>query len=243
MKIKETSTPRLTGYRLHRRAIAGLVAVAITPTAAAAAAAPTGDVAAITFYRQVQAAYKRVPGLRVIRRGYLSYAVAGSRFSYIAATAVPPVYHAAVETILYRMRNGRVTAYADTARAPGEPAVTIEENSSGVWATLDARRGRCYYRNPRSSGVASWSRSFVGVVGNFAPLSRDGRIVTIRSTFPWTPGGGSVTETDHFDASTKYWRFFSVDVSTHHPFTWSMSSFRELSRGPLLPRTHPRCSR
>ncbi len=204
-----------------------------------AAQGPTGDAAAIAFYRQVAAAYRHVNSVTMTRSGYLSYVVAGPVFRYVDGQPAPASFHPGVESITAVLRNGRTVGYVDHIDAAGLTPMTIVENSTGVWAALGSNPS-CYFKNPRSSGVLGWGAGFVVVVGNFGQLKRSGGLVTVRSSYPWGKTGEAV-EVDHFFAASKYWQSFQVHVTgATGSFGWSFTGFHESNSTAALPTT-PHC--
>ncbi len=220
-------------------AVTCVVSLSGLASVAAAGSGPTGDASTIAFYRHVASVYRRVPSVALTRRGYLSYVVAGPTFRFVDGEARPPGYRSAVESVVAVLRNGRVAAYVDHARAAGLPPLTIIEDASGVWAS----DGRCFYRNPRSSGILGWGSSFVGVYGSFAPLQRAGSVVSIRSTFPWGKAGAQAIEIDHFNATTSYWQSYRVAVTGGGApaFAWTETGFRELKTRTTMPAVSRHC--
>lgn len=225
-------TPRIFARRFAVIALA----LALAGSATALAAAPTGDHGSIAFYRQVAAAYSRVGSLTASRHGYLTYTVAGSSFRYQQGERPPAGYRPASERIVAILRNGRTVAYVDHAHARGLPTLTIFEDSTGVWASI----GGCSYKNPRSSGVLGWGHAFVGLAGNFSPLERSGKVVIVRSTYPWGKTG-QAAEVDRFSAATKYWQSYSARVTGGTgAFTFGMNGFKESAARPTL-SSAPHC--
>jgi len=203
---------------------------------AAAAGGPTGDAATIAFYRAAQGAYRNVPAVIENRTGYLSYTSEGSvpRWQYgLRPTAG---FTAASESLLVLLSGGVITKYVDTARAPGHAPLSIIEDSSGVWSMA---AGKCYFANPRASGVGGWAGQLIGVVGNFAPMRRSGDVVTITSTYPWGKSG-TATEIDRISATTKQFISSEIKVMTAAPFTFTIT-FREVLKPATVAAPEPHC--
>ena len=156
----------------------------------------------------------------VQRRGFLWYtdSVRGSLVRWVNGKK-PPVgsgYRPAAESIVVLLKNGVVTKYVDTAKAPGLPPLTLLEDSNGLlgraWASKTARAGATT-RAPVRPMSAGWHNPFVGDLRHVClPMTTQGSTVVVTSTYPWL-GGELATETDHISATTKHLNSYSVKIT------------------------------
>jgi hypothetical protein len=219
--------------------IAGLAAVAGFASVAAGAREPSGDAAAITFYRRVRIAYRSAHAVTGTRRGFLAYTASGTSFRYTFGEKIPPGFREATESLLYVLRNGRVVDVVDKAKAVGLPALTYIEDPSGAWAALVTRTGTCFHRNSRIAGL--WGQPFVGVFGDFSPLRRSGSTVIVHSTYPWGTSGMQMREVDRIGATSKLFLSIAGRLDGPSGFTWSMLGIREVTTPSHVRAPTPRC--
>ena len=206
-------------------------------SAAAAGGGPSGDPAAIAFYRQVESAYGSVHALVATRRGFFSYTAAGSAFSFRYGQKPPPGFRVASERLLYVFRNGRTTKFVDTARAGGMPPLTVIQDASGLWGKVS----NCYAHSPGASNFGGVGQRFVGVFGDFSPLQHSGSTVIVHSTYPWGKTGARATEVDRISAATNLILSLSGHVNGPASFGWSLSGFRQQGAPTKLPTPTPHC--
>jgi hypothetical protein len=140
--------------------------------------------------------------------------------------------------LLYLSRNGRITRFVDTAKASGLPALTVIQDASGVWARLSS--AACYSRSVAAGDIGGVGHPFLGVFGNFQPLSHSGQTVIVRSTYPWTTGQ-QASETDRISATTKLMLSETVSVTGQTPFAFTLSALREPPTPHLAPTGKPHC--
>lgn len=226
-------------WRSATSLIAVLAVVTGLASTAAGAPGPTGDAATITFYRHVQTAYGSVHAVTATRRGFLAYTASGTFFRYTFGEKAPPGYHKATESLLYVLRNGRVAKFVDRAKAVGLPALTYIEDSSGAWAALDTPTRTCFHRNSRIARL--WGQPFVGVFGEFSPLTRRGGTVIVHSTYPWGTGGAQMREVDRIGATSKLFISITGRLNGLAGFTWSLTRIREAAASSFVRRPTPRC--
>jgi hypothetical protein len=230
--------------RVRRVAVVLVVVAAVSCGAAVAARAggPSGDPATITFYHQVQDAYRSVGAIAGTRTGFLSYKVSpGLAFSYRFGQSAPAGYRPARESLLFLFRNGRDVKFVDRASAKGLPPLTIIQDARGAWANVSRRPGACFYRSPGASSLGGVGHPFVGVFGNFSPLKRSGGTVIVRSSYPWGKTGAAASEVDRISASTKLLLSEQVHVAGAAPFSFSLGGLREKPIPSFVPAPVPQC--
>jgi hypothetical protein len=227
--------------RLSLTILGFAVAAAILVSVAGGA---NGDPPTIAFYKQVQASYKSVPAVLVQRRGFLWYtdSVKGSLVRWVNGKK-PPVgagYRPASESIVVLLKNGVVTKYVDTAKAPGLPPLTLLEDSTGFWVALNTKTGGCYHASTRAADVGGWHNPFVGIYGTFAPMTTQGSTVVVTSSYPWL-SGELATETDHISATTKHLDSYSVKITGASPITFTATN-TDIPVPSFVPVAKPRCT-
>jgi hypothetical protein len=224
--------------------LVALGALASLVSGALGASAPSGDPAAIAFYRQVQSAYGTVQAISGSRRGFIAYQVSSkTAFRFSFGQQVSAGYHAASESLLYLMTKGRVSKFVDTLRAPGLPPLVLIEDASGFWGQEASRPGACYSNlgSPAlGTMLASYGGPFVGVYGHFSPLEHAGSTVIVRSSYPWGSSGAQAMEVDRISSVTRLLLSLQVQVNGTAPFAFS-ELMREQPVPGFVPASSPHC--
>ena len=220
--------------------LAVLAAAMGVVSVAAGARKPTGDPATIAFYRHVQAAYRSAHAITATRHGFLSYtAASASSFRYSLGEKAPAGNRAATESLLFLLRNGRITTFVDIAKAPGLPALTYIENANGAWANVATTPGACYYKEPRIPGF--WGQQLVGVFGDFSPMRRSGSTIIVHSTYPWGTTGAEMSEVDRISATSKLLLSETGHLIGGAAFSWGVTGMREPATPSLVLAPSPHC--
>jgi hypothetical protein len=183
----------------------------------------------------VQAVYRSVHAITATRHGFFSYTASASSFRFYLAAKAPAGYRSATESMLFLLRNGRITTFVDTAKAPGLPALTYIEDASGAWAKT--MPGACYYKEPRYS----WGHQWVGVFGDFSPMRRSGSTIIVHSTYPYGTTGAQMSEVDRISGTSKLFLSIAGHLNGPAAFSWSMTGIREEATPSLVLAPSPHC--
>lgn len=211
----------------------------VSGAASASLPAASGDAAAIALERKIQKADARVPAITATRRGYLFYNAVGPAGSFGFAYGRGPLagYRPASESILYVLHGGRIASFVDTARAPGLPALTLIRSAGAAWGRVPPFK--CYVTaSGLTPALSGYGRTFTDVFGHFAPLQRQGRVIIMRSTYPWGgPGGATATEVDRISGTPKHAFSYRIKVSTiaSAPGFSVSGTFHYLAKTPRVP--------
>jgi hypothetical protein len=209
----------------------------VSGAASASLPAATGDAAAIALERKIQKADARVPAITATRRGYLFYTAVGptGSFGFAYGRGMLAGYRPASESILYVLHGGRITSLVDTARAPGLPALTLIKSAGAAWGRVSPVK--CYVTaSGLTSALSGYREQFTNVFGHFAPLQRQGRVIIMRSTYPWGgQGGATATEVDRISGTPKHALSYRIKVSAiaSTPSFSISGTFHYLAKTPL----------
>jgi hypothetical protein len=182
-----------------------VVAGICSAAALAASSAPSGNKAAIKFYRQSQSAMAGYQGISFTGSG-VSYEILHQpgfdNFKFDFGSA-PKGFTHGVADVLVVQRNGLVTQEVDTLRAPGLPALRLWHTSGLVIGeVMDSRV--CAVTVTGGSSFVTVGGTYVGIVGRFAALKRKHGNDLVRTTY--AAGGGTAHEADTIDASNGLWK-------------------------------------
>jgi hypothetical protein len=180
---------------------AGVAVAAGLAGAAFAITPPTGDQAAITFFKQEADAYASIPGAKIVTTGYFSMRFnGGTSVSYSWGAPPPAGYRPATVTVVERLKGGKISAYIATVTAPKMPRLRILLADGKVYDSV----GSCWNRSHASSSPYGTGERFLFNNGGakFQPLA-PGAAGSTTSTYSysWVPGAPA-TQTDTFSGGT-----------------------------------------
>jgi len=196
------------------------------------ALAPSGDQAAIAFYRQKAAAYEHVPGATIVETGYFFVRPSpNGTVDYWWGTPPPAGYAPARVTIHARLGGGRIVAYLADLRAPHVKRLRIVMSGGAVFT----RTGGCWARSkPTASPLGTGDRYVFNDGGaSFAP--RSGTSVTF--SYEWAPGDRA-TETSTFGSGATRRVDVAIRVTGRHRML-IRKSIVALRTAPALPVPSP----
>ena len=192
---------------MHRLRIAILVLFLLSSSlafmasvAGAASKAPSGNRAAISFYRSVVAATKKTAGVRVVETGftYMHEDPTTNRVHWLTATGRTPAgYVPATDELFVVFRGGKVAWVSDVLSPRSCPAGNARCNwspfdlllsSNGLRGRLESLVSNCWSKDHgsvagfTSVGGPAGYRAF----GRFAKLRHANGKIVVTSTYPWT---------------------------------------------------------
>jgi hypothetical protein len=220
-----------SGGRIAKPAVIALLLLA-TATSARAVTPPTGDAAAIRYFKRQAAVYAHVPSVKIVETGYFFLRPsAHASVDYAWGSRPPEGYTPATATISARLADGKFVAYLAVLKAPGVRRLRIVMAGGTVFTSTR----RCWTRaKPSASPLGTGERYLFNDGGaHFAPRAASSLIFT----YAWTPGA-TATETVGYTAR----RPPSVDVSIKVAGAQSLSiheSIVPLKQAPPLPVPSP----
>ncbi len=232
--------------------LAGLWTAPLTSSANAATKGPTGNAAAIAFYRQVEVVTNRMGGLREVLSGYtaLEEGPNGSARTVQPPIGAPAGYVPVAEHVVQSAIAGKEVWISDEM----VPAPSCKAGFAGGCAPymflLD--RAGMFTRSLRPGTPNCWAKGFgdqlagnqlgdpIGetVSGDYAPMRRAGPIVFITSTHAndveqWTDTD-IVSYATHLPSAGGT-HVVSTKTGTAYSFTWTVTW---LARPPAEPVVH-----
>jgi len=222
----------------------GVVVVAVVLAAGGLAAAtlgavkpPTGDPAAIDFFRSKAGDYLDVPGVKIVQTGYFFVTKGKGTSVHFAWGEKPPEagYKPARATILARLFEGKIVAYLAELRAPKIRALRVLMAGGNVYVSTT----RCWKKSEPSASPLGTGEKYIFNDGgsHYLPLKVTGGSTAITFTYGWTPGSRA-SETSTFGPGKARAFKVAIVVSGRHPLMihkW----VTPLAKAPALPVPAP----
>jgi hypothetical protein len=201
--------------------------------------APTGNKAAIAFYRRsesVNASYESI----AFSGGGTSYKIvahAGTEAAKFGFGSTPKGFQHASDQVRVIQRKGVVAEEVDTLSAPGQPSVVVWNEGSSRWVAEVQHPGACVFAVSTFGIYAYIGQPFVQPDGStFAALQLAHGDEIVRSTYP--DEGFTAREVDAINADSGLW-VESVTAygagSNQLAYLTSMSGFHYSRDSPLIP--------
>jgi hypothetical protein len=222
--------------RFAAAATGAALAVCAASVAAGAVAPPTGDRAAIDFYKSQADAYLTVRGATIHETGYYFVRPGiGRSVGYLWGGRSQAGYAAADATIHAQLAGGRIVAYLAVLKAPGVRTLRIVMSGGAVFT----RTTSCWSRSRASASPLGTGERYVFNNGgaHFGPRRTVAGGTAVTFTYPWT-AGARAAETDTFSKSRPARVEMSIRVGGTRPFTIH-EAIVPLHRAPKLPIPPP----
>jgi hypothetical protein len=212
------------------------IAAAAVVSAALAVTPPKGDVGAIGFFSDSATQYLKVPGVKIVERGYFFlHPNGGNSVSYSWGRPPQPGYVPATATVTARLAGGKIVAYLAQLHAPKVRRVRVLMAGGDVFVSSS----KCWTKKTAAASPLGTGGSYLFNDGGarFLPAAKHGGSTTVTLTYTWVPGS-TASETDTFSARKPPRVNVLIKVTGGLQMTIH-KSITPLTKAPVLPVAAP----